>query len=131
MADSSGNGERRRKHKSPAASSAASLPLPRLPDHFIDRPSDDEKETKRRDIALHRLFTVRKGMDEDEYDRLKGINSVDLSSEEERFGGGELTNTENPVDGVANDSGASGNSHSQIGSCRVLLKARGGVVVLA
>ena len=34
-------------------------------------------------------------MDLDEYDRLVGINSVGISSEEDRFGNGELTDTEN------------------------------------
>ena len=34
-----------------------------------------------------------------------------------RFGDGELTDTENPIEGVANDSATTMGSHSGIGSC--------------
>ena len=98
MADSSGNrhptGGKRRKYKNPTTSSAASLPLPSLPDHLIDCPSDDEKENEAK--RLRSTSTTPKsgrGMDPDEYDRMMGINPVDLSSEEDRFGDGELTDT--------------------------------------
>ena len=50
-------------------------------------------------------------------DRLMEVNSVDFSSEEDRFGDGELTDTGNPIDGVANDSGTPVDSHSGIGVC--------------
>ena len=69
-------------------------------------------------------------MDPDEYDRVVGISSVDLSSEEDRFGDKELTDTENPVEGVANNSGTPMDSHSGIGSRPVLLRTRRGVVPL-
>ena len=56
-------------------------------------------------------------MDPDEYDGMMGIISRDLSSEEDRFGDGELIDAENPVEGVANESGAPVVSHSGIRSC--------------
>ena len=51
-------------------------------------------------------------MDSDERNRLMGITSVDFSSEEDGFGDGELTDAENPLGGVANDSAAPVDSHS-------------------
>ena len=86
MADSSGSGHRtggtRRKHKSPAASSAAPLPSPSLPDHLIDGPSGDEKENKaKRPRSTSTTPKSGRGMDPDEHDGLMGTNSVDLSSE--------------------------------------------------
>ena len=52
-----------------------------------------------------------KGMHPDECDRLMGITSVDLSAEEDGFGDGELTDTENPIRGVADDSTTPVDSH--------------------
>ena len=49
-------------------------------------------------------------------DRITGINSVDFSSEEEGFGDGELTDTENPIGKVADDSEMPIESHFGIGS---------------
>ena len=55
-----------------------------------------------------------RGMGPNERDRLMGINSVDFSpDEEEGFGDGELTDTENPIGRVADDSET---SHSGVGS---------------
>ena len=54
-------------------------------------------------------------MDPDEWDRLMGITSVDISFEENGFGDGELTDTENPIEGVANDSATPLDSHSGSG----------------
>ena len=108
-------GGKRRKHKNPAVSSAPSLPLPRLPDHLIGGPSCDGKENEAKRPIDHPH--VWKKVDPDQCDRLMGINSVDLSSEEDRFGDGGLTDTENPISRVANDSGTPVDSHSGIGSC--------------
>ena len=121
-----------RKHKNPAASSAASLPLPRLPDHLIDGPSDDEKENEaKRHRSISTTPKSGRGMDPDEYDLMIGINSADLSSEEDRFGDRELTDTENPIEGVANDSGTPVRSHSGIGSCPGAAEKPEGAVALA
>ena len=104
--------------RAPAASSAASLPLPRLPGHLIDGPSDDEKENEaKRPRSTSTTPKSGKRMDPDDYDRVMGINSADFFSEENRCGDGELTDTENPVEGIANNSGTSVDSHSGIGSC--------------
>ena len=91
MADFCGSGHptggRRRKYKNPAVSSAASLPLPRLPDHLVDGPSGDEKENEAKSPpSASTIPKSGRGMDPNEYDRLMVINSVDLSSEEDRFG---------------------------------------------
>ena len=122
MVESSGighpTGGRKRKYKNPAVSSAGSLPLPRLPDHLIDGPSCDEEESEaKRPRSTSTTPKSGREMDPDECDRLMGIISVDLSSEEDRFGDGELTDTENPISRVADDSGAPVESHFGIGSC--------------
>ena len=92
MADSSGHGHptggRRRKYKSPAASSAASLPLPRLPDHLVGGLSDNEKENevkRPRSTSPHLRL-------EEEWIQISMIVCWGST----QFGDGELTDTENP-----------------------------------
>ena len=67
----------------------------------------------------------------DERDPLMGIDSVDPTSEEDRYGDGELTDTENPTDRVADDSGAQLTLIPVLFHVLVLPIARGGLVVLA
>ena len=55
-------------------------------------------------------------MDPDEYDRLMGISSVSLS-EEDKLGDGEVADTEELGERVANDSIASRPTISGSGSC--------------
>ena len=72
----------------------------------------------RRGLAQHRLLpSLEEGLNPDEYDRLMRIDSVDPTSEEDRYGDEELTATENPISTVADDSGDPVDSHSGIGSC--------------
>ena len=59
-----------------------------------------------------------------------GITSVDLSSEEDGFGKGELTDTENPITGVANDSTTPLDFTSVQVFVLALTKTRGGTGVL-
>ena len=60
-------------------------------------PSGDEMENEAERPRSTSTPKSGRGMDPDECDRLVGINSVDLFFEEDRFGDGELTDTENPI----------------------------------
>ena len=62
----------------------------------MDGPSGDEEATS---------TTPKSGRakDPDEYGRLMGVSSVDLSGEEDGFGDGELTDTQEQDEEVAND----------------------------
>ena len=55
--------------------------------------------------------------DPDEYDRLMGISSVDLSNEEDGFGDGELTDTHEQEDEVAINLSNPKYSRSGSGNC--------------
>ena len=70
------------------------------------RSSTSSREADSQRVSTSTTHKSGRGMDPDECDRLMGINLVDLSSEEDRFGDGELTDTENPIEGVADDFGS-------------------------
>ena len=94
----------------------AALP-PRLPEHLLDGPSGDEEESEAKGpCSTSTTPKSGKGMDPDECDHLMGITSVDFSSEEDGFGDGELTDTENPIGRVADDSATPAGSHSGSGN---------------
>ena len=121
MADSSGSGRptggKRRKYKSPAAQAAAPLQLPRMPDN-LNGSSEDEVENEAN--GPHSTSTTPKSgrwLYPDECDRLMGINSVEPTSEEDRYGDGDLTDTEVHPHGVADDSGTPADSRSGIDLC--------------
>ena len=114
---------RRRKYRSPATRVAEEatdrLEPPILPEYLKgdDGPSgdDEENDAKRRRSTSTSPKSAR-GMDPDEYDRLMRISSV-KPSEEDRFGDGDVTDTEEMAEGVANDSTTSAPIHSGSGWC--------------
>ena len=98
-------GGRRRKRKSPPATSADLLEPPRLSEHLMDGPSGDEEESEaKRLCSTSTTPESGRAKDPDEYGRLIGnSSSVDLSDEEDGFGDKELTNTREHDEEVAND----------------------------
>ena len=60
------------------------------------------KKSLLRDRLPQPLLSQKGGMDPDEYDRLMGISSAN-SSERDRFGDGDVTDTEEMEEGVANE----------------------------
>ena len=101
---------RRRKYKSPATRAAEEavdhLAAPILPELLRgdDGPSgDDEEKDAKRPRSTSTAPTSARGMDPDKYDRLMGTSSVN-PSEGDRFGDGDVTDTEEMAEGVAHDS---------------------------
>ena len=121
MAESTRDGHptvgRRRKHKSPAVSSAVWLPLPWMPGYLRDSSGDEAENEAQRPCSTSTTPKSGRGMGPDECDRLMGIGAVDFSADEKGFGDGDLTDTENPAGRVADDSETPIESHSGIGSC--------------
>ena len=93
------SGRGRRKYKSPAAQAAVELPWPHLPDQLDESSDGDaEKDTKR-----HRSTSTTpksgKRLQQDEWNRLIGIGSVESTFEEEKDGDGEMTAFRNSENG--------------------------------
>ena len=104
---------RRRTYKSPATRTAEETPdllePPILPEYLRGDDglsgNEEENDAKRPHSTLTTPKSAR-GMDPDEYDRLLGISSVN-PSQKDRFGDGDVTDTEGIDEEVANDSMAS------------------------
>ena len=119
-------------YKSPATrageEAADRLEPPVLPEYLRggDGPSGNEEENDAK--RLRSTSTTPKsarGMDPDEYDCMMGIPSVH-PSEGDRFGDGDVTDTEKMGQGVADDSTASTPIVSGLGTCPGLdLDSRG------
>ena len=101
---------RRRKYKGPATravkEAADRLEPPVLTEYLRgdDGPSGNKEENDaKRPRSTSTTPKSARGMDPDEYDRMMGISSVH-PSEGDRFGDGDVTDTEGMEEGVANDS---------------------------
>ena len=111
-------GGRRRKHKSPPATSADLLEPLRLSEHLMDSPSGDEKESEaKRPRSTWTTPKSGRAKNPDEYDHLMGISSVDLFDKEDGFGDGELTDTQEHDEEVANDLRDTIDYQSGYGNC--------------
>ena len=116
---------RRRKYKSCATRAAEEaadrLEQPVLPELSYlrghDGPSDNEEENDaKRPRSTSTTPKSARGMDPDEYDRMMGVSSAH-PSEGDRFGDGNVTDTEEMGHGVANGSTALTPIVSGLGSC--------------
>ena len=112
MASGSGHptARRRRKYKRPATRAAEEaadhLEPPIFPQYLRgdDGPSgNDEENDAKRPRSTSTTPKSARGIDPDEYDYLMGISSVN-PSEGDRFGDGDVNDTEGIEEGVANDS---------------------------
>ena len=106
-------GGRRRKHRgSGAKASMPDLPLPRLPPLSIDLSDGDAEKEGKRPRSTPTTPKSGRGLDAFEYDRLVGVHSVESTSGEELDR--EQTETETPIQGVANESAREFDSGSRV-----------------
>ena len=83
----------------------------------MDGPSGDEEESEaKRPRSVSTALKSGRAREPDECDRLMGTSSLDLSEEEDGFGDGELTDTQEHEEEVANDLRGSIDSRSGYGS---------------